>query len=366
MMYALALAVKRVLRSVYFPVLLFVLTLSLIASVSLGQSEELPLAGVCDLDGSAASARVALYLTENHFEVCENEDELRRRISAGEYNCGVVLPDGFEKRLQTGDTEGAVPFISSPTSFVLAVYKNHAAAAIFSEYAPFLSAAALKDTDISQEEVIKTYRDMMDGGLLFSFDIEYVEASFAPEDTRARTYAMTASAVLIFVMLMYSACELLTKDMAELPHRVGMKATLLYAVIPGMAVRAAGILLAAAIAAVVSFFAHASTALAELLLPIFAYTLAVTALAMLTAALFRDAGKIRIFTFFILLASFVLCPVYIDAALLVPLLKYLRLFVAPCWLWLCADAPWLVFLAAAAVPLSFAALYARFVHRAVR
>jgi len=83
-MKTLILSVKRCIRTVYFPVLLCVLTLSLAFVPMLGKSESYPPAGFCDLDGTPATQRIARLLTDVNFIRCETEAELIDKISSGE------------------------------------------------------------------------------------------------------------------------------------------------------------------------------------------------------------------------------------------------------------------------------------------
>lgn len=363
-MYSYLLSVKHALRSVYFPVLLIVLALSLIASVPLGNSEELPTAGVCDLDGSVTSGRICAYLLDNHFVVCNDESDLRDLVASGKLNCGIVIPPDFESTLLTGDISGAVRFISSPASFLLPLYKNHAAAALFTEHAAVISANALNGTDIPREELIQTYREMMDEGLLFSFDIEYAASDADTSDltssTRARSYALSVASLIVFVMVTYSVCDLLAGDMQVLPCRIGVRRTVFHAILPHMAVRVAGILFATSTAAAVSFLWHGDTTVAELILPISLYTLSVSAAALLIAAIAADSSAVRVCTFFVVIASFALCPIYLDTALLSPVIHYIRPLCPTYWLWILAQSPAWALILIPAAPLSLLALFARF------
>lgn len=362
-MYGYLLSLKRAWRSVYFPVLLLILTLALVLSVSLSESEEIPFAGICDLDGSASSARVCEYLLDNRFLLCEEESALRAMIASGDLSCGVIIPPDFEKALLAGNVDGVVRFITSPTSFLPHLYKNHVTAALFSEHAAVISAQAMEEAGIPREELYQAYREMMNEGLLFSFETEYTDAPGAviagATEPRARNHAMSVASLLIFVMLMFSVCDLLTRDMQALPCRIGVKHTVLQAVIPHMAVRDAGILLAAAAAATVSFLWDGSTVLLSLLLPLCLYTLAVTAAAWLAAALFSHASALRVFTVFTVMSAFVLCPVYLDAALFVPAIRYLRPLSPPYWLWMLAERPAFALVIVVMLPLSLIALSIR-------
>ncbi len=369
-MYHYLLALKRTLRSLYFPILLVIFTFALIASVSLGENEGMPIAGVCDFDESITSKNIVSYLTENSYELCPDEKTLRERVSTGEYNCGVVIPEGLEDLLKSDKLDKAVTFIASPSTFLRAIYSNHVTAAIFSEYAPIMSAASISDASITKDEVVAEYRDMMADGAPFTFDIEYVEAvataSSQNTDVRTRSYSLAIASLLIFVMLMHGVCDLISKDIKSLCGRIGMKNTLLHNVIPNMSVRIIGIMLASTAAALVSFLMNKNTTLTELLLPIFIYSIAIATLALFAAAIFADSAKIHIFTFFIFILGLVLCPIYIDVSLMLPFAKYMRLLTAQYWLWIFSDTPLLMFIPIILLPISCLALYKRFAQMPVK
>ncbi|MBQ8250145.1 MAG: ABC transporter permease [Clostridia bacterium] len=368
-MYNYILAVKRTLRSVYFPTLLIIFAFALIASVSLGESESMPIAGVCDFDESVSSKNIVKHLSENGFELCTDEKELREKVSSGEYNCGVIIPKGFNELLMSDNIDKSVTFITSPSSFLLSIYSNHVMTAIFSEYAPIISANSITDTTITADEVIAEYRDMMADGAPFTFAVEYVEAdgeSSPQAPDRSRTYSLAVASLLILVMLMYGVCDLVTKDIEACSHRIGMKNTLIHSVIPNMSVRIIGIMLATITAAFVSFLINKNTTLTELFLPIFLYSLAIATLALFAAAIFRSAARIQIFTFFLFILGLVLCPIYIDISLLLSTVKYIRLFTAPYWLWIFADNPFYALIPVILLPISCLALYKRFAKKPVK
>ena len=369
-MYHYLLAVKRTLRSLYFPILLVIFTFALIASVSLGENEGMPIAGVCDFDESITSKNIVAYLRQNSYELCPDEKTLRERVSSGEYNCGVVIPEGFEALLKADKLDKAVTFIASPSSFLRAIYTNHVTAAIFSEYAPIMSAASISDSSITKDEVIAEYRDMMADGAPFTFDIEYIEAkaptSSQNRDVRTSSYSLAIASMLIFVMLMYSVCDLLSKDIKNIRGRIGMKNTLLHSVIPNMGIRIIGIILASIAAAFVSFLINKNTPLTELLSPIFIYSIATAALALFAASVFADAAKIQIFTFFVVILGFVLCPIYIDVSIMLPFAKYMRLLTSPYWLWIFADNTLYSSIPIILLPISCLALYKRFAQKPVK
>ncbi|MBE6611216.1 MAG: hypothetical protein E7632_01885 [Ruminococcaceae bacterium] len=329
-------AAKRAVRTVIFPVLLILLAASLILAPMLGREESLPPAGIVCADESVIAHRMLRHLTENGFELCPDEATLRARVAAGEYDCGAVIPDGFEALVLSNTPDGAARFITSPTSFAPTVYQNHLAAAIFSELAPVITADALADSGISLEETLAEYRAMMDAGMVFTFELVRADAS-APlsADDRGKAYLLGAASLLIFTILMYGICGSLRDDIRALSMRIGRKTVLLRAVIPDMAIRAGGILMAVFLAAGVSFVMGDSLP-GRILLPLGLFTLAVTVFAFLAAAVLRTPARVQILTFFILLASVALCPIYLDVTLIAPWLGWIRAALPPYWLWVFA------------------------------
>ena len=156
----LTLAFKRAMRTIYVPILLVLCAIIAFFAPLISSTEELPKAGVYSADKSEMADHVVDYLTDNLYVECESEEALREKISRGEYNCGVIIYDGFEDRVKSGDTDEIVLFLSSPSSFVPMIYKNHIMAAIYKEYAPYVTASLIDDEHYSDEAVIERYVDM--------------------------------------------------------------------------------------------------------------------------------------------------------------------------------------------------------------
>ena len=346
------LAVKRCLRTIYFPILMFVLALVLALAPRLSESQSHPPAGFCDLDGSAVSDRISTYLTGMGFIRCDTKAELIDGVCSGKLDCGFVLEEGFEDLLLENTLDGAVPIITSPMSYSPAIWRNHVAAAVFTELAPVISAAAVPDSVDLSDELTEEYRRIIDSGLLFSFKIETNGSVHTVSEFRSMSYVKGAAALLVFTIMMYAVCDVLKADAKPLAGRIGAWKTVLYAVLPDLAVRVFGICLALTEGVLLS----GEAAVREMLPALIVFTLLCTAFAILAGAIFLDDGHVRILAFFMLVGGLVICPITFDATIILPWLTYVRLIFPPYWLWICCDEPLISALAVILLPASVATL----------
>jgi len=365
MLYSFILALKRSVRTVYVPVLLAVMAIGLFFAPMLGHEEGMPLAGVCDLDKSEHSERVCDYLLQNEFEMCDDEALLREKISKGEYNCGFIIQAGFSERTEAVDLSEAVIMIDSPLSYQVDLYKNHVGAAVFDEVAPYMSSVYLEEIGISTERMLEQYRERSEKGANFSFVLETAKSVEIVDDEHSRTYVLGAASLLIFAFMMYAACDVLGGDIAVLSHRIGMKKTVLYTVVPDMSIRVIGVWLAVLLAAIASKLINGDDVLLSLTVAMMVYAVIAAAFGIILAAVLANAGRIQIFTFFMLVMGLVLCPIYVDLSMEASLgwLEAFRYILPPYWLWICADRPYMIAIAVAVVPLSLGAIYLRFVNK---
>lgn len=363
------LAFKRAARSVYFPVMLAVFALTAYFAPAIGTEEGLPTAGVCDLDGSAISSRIAEYLTENGYELCADEAILRERIKSGEYGCGAVIPDGFGELVASGKPDGAITFIVTPTSYAPDLYKNHIAAAVYKECAPYITADALDGTVITFDDVYEKFTEMSAEGALFSFKEELTDADVSYETEREKTYTLAAISLFVFALMMYGASDALRCDIAPLSARIGIGKTIASAVLPDLAVRCVGVLTAYAAAAYARRHFVGDEMLTELIPEVAVYVCLCAAFGVLAVTVFADTAKTSACTFYLLVFSLLLCPIYFDVALVLPLVGKLRVLLPSYWIWMLDGTDGLFFaLLAAFVSLAVSLLLMklRFAHKNAR
>ena len=319
---------------------------------ALSKSESHPPAGFCDLDGSLATERISNYLIGMGFVQCNSPEELYNGISSGKLDCGFVFDDGFEDLLRTNSLDGAIPIITSPMSYSPAIWRNHVAAAVFTELAPVISESAVPDSIDIDGELTKEYRKIIDSGLLFTFEIETYGTEQTASELRSVSYIKGAAAILIFTLMMYAVCDALRSDARPLACRIGAWKTTVHLILPDLIVRVVGICLALGIGALLS----GESVVVEMLPALVVFTLLSTAFAVFVGAIMLDDGMIRIFTFFMILGALVICPITFDATILFPWLMYVRLIFPPYWLWICCDNLVIAVAAVILLPVSIAAL----------
>ena len=354
----LILAFKRAMRTVYVPILLVLCAVIAFFAPLISSTEELPKAAVYSADKSEMAGRVVDYLTDNLYVECESEEALREKISRGEYNCGVVIYDGFEEKVKDGDTEEIVLFLSSPSAFIPMIYKNHVMAAIYREYAPYVTASLIDDEHFADEEVIERYFDMTAEGGRFTFVIQREDNALVEDDDRAFAYTVGLSALIIFALIMYGVRSAVASDLETMRKRIGAGRAIAYSVVPSLVVRAVSVVAAFSAGIVLSAVCIGDNELMGVIGAVAIYTLLVTAFGVLVASVCKNPKVIEIITFFILVGGLVLCPIYYDISIVVPWIGTFRNILPVYWLWLCNYSVILMLvIALIAVPASFALLY---------
>ncbi len=332
-------ASMRALRTVYFPVLMIILAVTLYFAPVLGEKEAIPPAGICDYDDTELSRRVVNYLTQNGYTVFDNEEAMRKMISEGKLNCGAVINEGFESLMYADMADNAVTFIKSPLTYSGGIYQSHISAAIFGEIAPIIAAGELSGTNITEKDISDEYKHLTDTTVRFSLDVETVESNEAPAISRPMTYLLTAASFMIFAVIMHSVCSVLWQDLNSAAPRIGIDKTIIHLIIPDIAVRILGISLSVVISALTALWIRGNSLIITLLPSIFAYTLFVTALAIVMFAVLRKRSLVQVFSFFVLILSLIFCPIYMDISVMLRWAEDFRVLAPPYWLWICADHP---------------------------
>ncbi len=348
-------ASMRALRTVYFPVLLIILAITLYFAPVLGEKEAIPPAGICDLDDTEISRRVVEYLTRNGYTVFGNEKTMREMISDGKLNCGAVINEGFESLMHADMANNAVTFIKTPITYSVGVYQSHISSAIFSEIAPIIAADELSGTNITERDILDEYKHLTDTTVRFSLSVETVESDEAPTISRSMTYLLAAASFIIFAIIMHSVCSVLWQDLNSAALRIGIDRTIIHLIIPDIAVRLLGIFLSVTISAISALLICGDSLIATLLPSLFSYTLFVTALAVIVSSILRDRALIQVFSFFVLILSLIFCPIYIDMSVTLRWVENFRVLAPPYWLWMCGGHPLSLI---CAVPLSVLSLFA--------
>lgn len=347
-----AFAFRRAFRDPGFPLLLLLCALAVFLAASSGAAGTQPPAGVCDLDGSVESRRIVDSLTENGYLVFDSPEDMARLVEQGELDCCLVLPEGLSQRIRAGELDAALPFLSSPSSFAPGLYRSHAAAALFREYAPYITGAAFAGTAVTEEEVVDAYFAMFDEGYAFAFELVTADGAAIPADARSQALVMGAAAILLFAVLTASAAGLFSDGFQGILRRLGAGRAVRAVLLPSLAVRTLCAAAAVSLGLLAAFFAGRGSYCLLLIPPVLIYTVLLSGVGLLLSALLPGKRTLYVLIPVVLLSSLALCPIYTDVTLLLPALGTVRCILPTYWLWLIADRP-LAWLPAAAAAVLF-------------
>lgn len=345
------LSLKRAFRSAYFLVMLAFLAVAAYFAPAIGADEGLKPAALCNCDSSEISSRIAEYLIENGYELCSDEEMLLDGIESGTYDCGAVIPNGFGDLVASGNADGAISFVVTPVSYAPDIYKNHIAAAVYKECAPYITADALKDTVITFDDVYEKYSGMTEDGALFSFKEQLADGDVAYEQEREKTYILATASFMILALMLYSASDVFASDVMTLAPRIGSWKAVLLAVMPDISVRALAVVAAYAVSAFVRQLICGDDISVTLLPAVCVYVILSCVFGIFAVTVLADRTRISACVFYLFVLSLVLCPIYFDAALVLPVMAKIRMFMPTYWLWMLdeADSVGLAFLASIAL-----------------
>lgn len=331
-MHLITFSLKRTLRRPVFLLLLILCAVSIWLTSLETAVGTYPPAGVVNLSSAPQAQRVVAHLTDNGFVLYEDEALMRTHIENGRLDCGAILPADLSQRLERLDTDGFVHLIVSPASYTPELYQNHLAAAIFREYAPYLTAPLFDSTDVTPDEVRAEYETMFSNGYAFSFDVTTLDESVSPTGQRSLALVMGAVSILLFILLFPACSDFLDASFREMPSRLGLMRAFTHIMLPGMFMR----LLCVLFSAVLGLLA---AGLPELILPMTIYAILLTILSILITAVLPGTRVLYVLTPVLLVASLALCPIFSDLALFSPVVAAIRYLLPPYWFWLIAANP---------------------------
>ena len=328
-MNALRFAVKRLFTTPWFTLFALLILLVPVLAQRAAAEVAVPAPGYA-VEGAADedARRMAAYLEEAGFTRHVSREELAEAVASGKADAGVVIPGNISEKLRAGRTEGCLGFIRSANAFLPDLWQEHASAALFGAYAPYVMADALEGTGLSEEEIFAAYYGSFDNGKLFSFDIESAKGRVEPLSERQDRFFLGALSILLFAAAFYAAAEPLANETRKLSARSGMKKAVLRLYLPGAAARYLLLWLAGAGAALLC-------ERPAIILPLAAYVLLLAVFG-LCLKLLPGAVWQGMLCLFLLLAALALCPIYNDLSLAFPAAAVIRRFLPPYWLWMLA------------------------------
>lgn len=331
-MSSLSFALKRTVSSKAFMLFLLLIAVAVFAASFYGSFAGLPPAGIYNAGSGYLSQRVVALLNERGFVEYNSTEEMQNALQQGEIDCSVILPADFDARFEAGETKGIISFISTASSFAPMIYQSHISAVLFSEYAPYITAASLAEYAIPQEEVLQKYEAMLADGYAFSFELLSAEG-VSPENVKSHNLMMGAAAILLFIAICILSVSLLQEAFSALSLRIGKRKSLLHIILPNLAVRALFSASAAAIGLVAAGVVQSDEFCFRLIPAVFVYCMLLMAAALLLAAICPQPRNLNILLTLLVLASLAFCPFFVDIAMLSSIIEAVR-YALPCfWLW---------------------------------
>ena len=243
-----------------------------------------------------------------------SEDTLRGKVATGQWDCGLILPEDFDERLEKLDLTRLITVCIGEGSTVYPLVRETVAACVTELISPqvardYLDTAGMltEDTEAAAQELLaRTLTD--DDRILITLETAGGQPLEAPAlaDDALHTMLRGLIAVVLLIWLMFSAMDL--GRWLDTPAAKRLRPLR----------SATSLLLPRALAAALPAFCSAAAALCLLpegmadLLPLTAYLCALCGLAVLSAR------SRRVFTAFPYLLSFVpvicllLCPILVD------------------------------------------------------
>ena len=80
------------------------------------------------------------------------EEEARRRVASGQWDCALILPEDFDRRLEELDTYGLFTLLTGPGSTVYPMVREAAASCVAELIAPAVAEGYLLDSGIVDRE----------------------------------------------------------------------------------------------------------------------------------------------------------------------------------------------------------------------
>ena len=317
-------AVKKALRSPAFWIFLAAILFAPPALRAVGNRTGMPGAGyVVEDAGDASAERMAELLEEAGFLAYPDVPSMENAVENGTLDVGVVLPEGLSNKLREGRYEGALQILESPTALYPEIRREQVTAALFSVYAPFITAEALAGSGIDEDAVFSEYATRTDDAndRLFTFRFFSVKGQALPASVTGERFTTGALALLIYLAVYFAAVSPLFRGYRDLSMRTGKKKALRAYLLPGLFIRLLFFFAAAAVSCLIAG--------APALIPAVSVYLAAVTLIHCLFMLLPDGQYRDIAVLFIAAAGLALSPVYLDLSLFWKPVATLRLFLPP-------------------------------------
>lgn len=340
--YILSLKLHMKKKMYYFQMLVMVLVLLLVYKIQMPKLNTVEV-GVCFLE-SATGKEIyeSLKDAEDVFEYKQYTDKehLETDVLAGQIESGFVFTKQFDTGIQNGEMKDTILFYSTPFSMKAEVLKEAIYAATFE----YISDALLLEIDEEQygntDELRRERLSLLNDWYLESdalFELEIVEVPIEKQAENnagvfnTKTYPIQGTAGVLVLLIMYLAYSKKWENENK-------------AVLKALPQRDRNVYMAAVIFAGVTFPAIIAT-IFSIMIPetrgVLTEIIAMIVLIVISTIWIMLLGKVikNYMTYIgsgvaILLANIICCPIFVDLAVFVPAIKYIRMLLPMGWFFL--------------------------------
>lgn len=340
--YILSLKLHMKKKMYYFQMLVMVLVLLLVYKIQMPKLNTVEV-GVC-FSESATGKEIyeSLKDAEDVFEYKQYTDKehLETDVLAGQIESGFVFTKQFDTGIQNGEMKDTILFYSTPFSMKAEVLKEAIYAATFE----YISDALLLEIDEEQygntDELRRERLSLLNDWYLKSdalFELEIVEVPIEKQAENnagvfnTKTYPIQGTAGVLVLLIMYLAYSKKWENESR-------------AVLKALPQRDRNVYMAAVIFAGVTFPAIIAT-IFSIMIPetrgVLTEIIAMIVLIVISTIWIMLLGKVikNYMTYIgsgvaILLANIICCPIFVDLAVFVPAIKYIRMLLPMGWFFL--------------------------------
>ena len=340
--YILSLKLHMKKKMYYFQMLVMVLVLLLVYKIQMPKLNTVEV-GVC-FSESATGKEIyeSLKDAEDVFEYKQytDKEQLETDVLAGQLESGFVFTKQFDTGIQNGEMKDTILFYSTPFSMKAEVLKEAIYAATFE----YISDALLLEIDEEQygntDELRRERLSLLNDWYLESdalFELEIVEVPIEKQAENnagvfnTKTYPIQGTAGVLVLLIMYLAYSKKWENESR-------------AVLKALPQRDRNVYMAAVIFAGVTFPAIIATVF-SIMIPetrgVLTEIIAMIVLIVISTIWIMLLGKVikNYMTYIgsgvaILLANIICCPIFVDLAVFVPAIKYIRMLLPMGWFFL--------------------------------
>lgn len=351
------LAAKRLFRSLPFLVSLLLMLLTVTASLYTDRGLAEPTAGYATDSSGPETEALLERLSTYGFRRYASEQELREAIADGSLDCGAVFSDDLEARITSANLENSVLFVCSPTAHLPMLFRLELVSELLTSASPYFSTPILNELAPTADlgaEIAERYRQDILSEQGFVFDIETINGTPPKEVGFDVSLAVTTLSVFLFLMPLLTSCRLFGSQYKGLEKRLGERKTLATVFFPEALLSLLVTIGAVCLVVPLGGRLSGEESFLEWLVPAIIASLLCAAFGLLLPLVLRRADTLQMLTVPVLLATLVLCPLFINIAILIPSTNTLRLFLPTFWIFAAKESP-LLFGAIAIVSLPLSA-----------